>query len=276
MSLFVCPICGAALEREPGRYRCPAGHSYDVAREGYTHLLPANRKHSKMPGDDKGMAAARSAFLSKDYYAALRDALCRLALDYAPEHPAVLDTGCGEGYYTSAVYRALRDAGRMPCMAGTDISKAILRRAAKREKDVEFAVASSYHLPVASESVDLILNCFSPMAAEEFHRVLKEGGGLLYVVPSEKHLWELKEILYDRPYINEVKQVPYEGFDEVEVRHVEEVIHLPCKEDILALFQMTPYFWNTPREGVRRLEQQETLTCRISFDIHVFRKSGNK
>ncbi len=26
MSLFVCPICGAALEREPGRYRCPAGH----------------------------------------------------------------------------------------------------------------------------------------------------------------------------------------------------------------------------------------------------------
>ena len=85
MSLFVCPICGAALEREPGRYRCPAGHSYDVAREGYTHLLPANRKHSKMPGDDKGMAAARSAFLSKDYYAALRDALCRLALDYAPE-----------------------------------------------------------------------------------------------------------------------------------------------------------------------------------------------
>ena len=100
MSLFVCPICGAALEREPGRYRCPAGHSYDVAREGYTHLLPANRKHSKMPGDDKGMAAARSVFLSKDYYAALRDALCRLALDYAPEHPAVLDTGCGEGYYT--------------------------------------------------------------------------------------------------------------------------------------------------------------------------------
>ena len=105
MSLFVCPICGAALEREPGRYRCPAGHSYDVAREGYTHLLPAKKKHSKAPGDDKGMAAARSVFLSKDYYAALRDALCRLALDYAPEHPAVLDTGCGEGYYTSAVYR---------------------------------------------------------------------------------------------------------------------------------------------------------------------------
>ena len=211
MSLFVCPICGAALEREPGRYRCPAGHSYDVAREGYTHLLPANRKHSKMPGDDKGMAAARSVFLSKDYYAALRDALCRLALDYAPEHPAVLDTGCGEGYYTSAVYRALRDAGKAPCMAGTDISKAILRRAAKREKDVEFAVASSYHLPVADRSIDLLLNCFSPLALEEFRRALRPGGTFLYVVPSEKHLWELKQVLYDHPYPNEVKETPYEG-----------------------------------------------------------------
>ena len=94
------------------------------------------------------------------------------------------------------------------------------------------------------------------------------------MVPSEKHLWELKEILYDRPYINEVKQVPYEGFDSMEVRHVEEVIHMPCREDIWALFQMTPYFWNTPRDGIRRLEELTQLDCRISFDIHIFRKSG--
>ena len=239
MSLFVCPICGAALEREPGRYRCPAGHSYDVAREGYTHLLPANRKHSKMPGDDKGMAAARSVFLSKDYYAALRDALCRLALDYAPEHPAVLDTGCGEGYYTSAVYRALRDAGKAPCMAGTDISKAILRRAAKWEKDVEFAVASSYHLPVADRSIDLLLNCFSPLALEEFRRALRPGGTFLYVVPSEKHLWELKQVLYDHPYPNEVKETPYEGFAYAEIRHVEDRIRVLGQEDIHDLFHMT-------------------------------------
>lgn len=65
---------------------------------------------------------------------------------------------------------ALRDAGKAPCWAGTDISKAILRRAAKREKDVEFAVASSYHLPVADRSIDLLLNCFSPLALEEFRR----------------------------------------------------------------------------------------------------------
>ena len=176
----------------------------------------------------------------------------------------------GEGYYTSGVYQALRRAGRSVTLAGTDISKAILRRAAKREKDVEFAVASSYHLSVADGAVDLLVNCFSPLAIEEFHRVLRPGGVFVYVVPSEKHLWELKQVLYDRPYPNEVKQTPYPGFSYQEIRHVEAVIHLPCQEDIHALFQMTPYYWKTPRAGAQRLAALTTLDVTISFDIHVF------
>ena len=58
MTLFTCPICAAPLQREEGRYLCPNRHSYDLSREGYVHLLPANKKHSKDPGDDKAMAAA--------------------------------------------------------------------------------------------------------------------------------------------------------------------------------------------------------------------------
>ncbi len=53
MSLFCCPLCAAPLEREAGVCRCPKGHSFDLAREGYVHLLPPNRKHSALPGDDR-------------------------------------------------------------------------------------------------------------------------------------------------------------------------------------------------------------------------------
>ena len=49
-SLFRCPVCGAPLDRGDRAYRCPAGHSYDIAREGYTYLLPPNQKHSADPG----------------------------------------------------------------------------------------------------------------------------------------------------------------------------------------------------------------------------------
>ena len=47
MSLFICPVCGSALTRGQSAYRCVIGHSYDIAREGHTHLLPVNRKNSR-------------------------------------------------------------------------------------------------------------------------------------------------------------------------------------------------------------------------------------
>ena len=273
MSLFCCPICGGALERGDTAYRCINGHSYDIAREGHTHLLPANRKNSLMPGDDKGMAKARRDFLSLGYYAPMRDELCKLSTELTEASPAVLDTGCGEGYYTSGIYRALREAGKKPVMAGIDISKFTLRLAAKRERSIEFAVASSYHLPVADDSIDLLINCFSPLAIEEFRRVLHPGGHFLYVVPAEFHLWELKQVLYDTPYPNEAKETPYEGFSYVTIRRVEGVMPLRSREEIHALFQMTPYYWKTPKSGVEKLCKLERLDCRFAFDIHVFRKN---
>ena len=269
-SLFICPVCGAALERQERTYRCPVGHSYDLAKEGYTYLLPPNQKHSHSPGDDKGMAAARRAFLSKDYYRPLRDALCTLALSHTPNAPAVLDAGCGEGYYTAGIFRALQDAGKSPRMAGTDISKVILKAAARREPGVEFAVASSFHLPLADGSLDLLVDCFSPLALPEFRRVLTPGGVFLYVVPAAEHLWELKEVLYDHPYPNEEQETPYEGFTYQAIVPVEDAITLPSQEDIHNLFQMTPYYWKTPRKGVERLEKLTQLTVRIAFRIHVF------
>lgn len=272
MSLFRCPVCGEPLSREDRGYRCPNRHSYDIAKEGYTYLLPPNQKHSAAPGDDKGMAAARKEFLSKGYYAPLLNALCEQILSRTGDSPVILDTGCGEGYYTAGIYQALLKAGKMPRMAGTDISKFILRHAAKREKGIEFAVASSYHLPIPDESVDILLNCFSPLFLEEFHRVLKPGGFFLYVVPAADHLWEMKQVLYDEPYPNEEKETPYEGFAYEAIVPVDADIHLEHQADIQSLFRMTPYAWKTPKEGKERLASLEQLTCRIAFRVHIFRK----
>ena len=272
MSLFRCPVCGAPLERESHVYRYPAGHSYDIAKEGYTYLLPPNQKHSAAPGDDKGMAAARRDFLSKGYYKPLLNTLCNEIIARSGDAPVILDAGCGEGWYTAGVYQALRSAGKTPRMAGTDISKFILRYAAKREKGVEFAVASSYHLPVADETADILLNCFSPLALDEFRRVLKPGGQFFYVVPAADHLWEMKQVLYDRPYPNEEKETPYEGFAYEAIVPVDDTITLESQTDIHALFQMTPYYWKTPKAGAERLAALDRLTTRIAFRVHVFRK----
>lgn len=270
MSLFCCPICGRSLSREERTYRCPNRHSFDQAREGYVHLLPANRKHAKDPGDDRGMAAARNRFLSGGWYAPLRETLEQLALACPEVHPAILDSGCGEGYYTQGIAQRFAAAGREAQIAGVDLSRASLRYAARRVPQGEFAVASVYHLPVGDAGVDLLVNCFSPLALEEFRRVLRPGGRFLYVVPGPEHLWELKQVLYERPYRNRESKEEYPGFRWLEARQIRETVTLPDSQTIDDLFHMTPYYWKTPAAGAVQLKTLEQLKVQIAFDVHVY------
>ena len=267
-SLFRCPNCGGTLTNQPGRLVCPAGHSFDVAKEHYVNLLPANQMHSKTPGDDKEMAAARTRFLDGGWYGPLREELCKLVKATNCPSPTLLDAGCGEGWYTAALSRTVAELdGRT---AGVDLSKPSVKKAGKRCHDAEIAVASVYHLPLADESVDILVDCFSPLAAEEFRRVLRPEGDFFYVVPGARHLWELKSVLYENPYENTVKTEEYPGFAHRGVTAVEYTFTLTDRQVIADLFRMTPYFWKTPKEGAARLAELDTLTVTAQFHIHAF------
>ena len=271
-SMFICPDCGGVLERDEHVCRCGKGHCFDIAKEGYVNLLPPNRRHSNAPGDDRDMVAARTLFLNGGWYAPLRDSLSGAVSAWPEEEPVLLDAGCGEGYYTAALYEAVaRKNGRA---GGADLSKAAARRAAKRCPDAEIAVASVYHLPVADRSVDILVNCFSPMAEGEFARVLKPGGLFLYVVPGPGHLWEMKEVLYENPYVNELREERYALFEPLPEIPLRFRFRLERREEIMALFRMTPYAWKTPKKGVERLSELPELEVTAEFRILRFRRAG--
>ena len=109
--------------------RCFSGHSFDKSKDGYVNLLmknAANKRH----GDDKLMVLARKNFLDKGYYSTLRENIAKVL----GSNNLVLDSGCGEGYYTSHF-------AENNTVFGIDISKDALKFAAKRCKKATFAVA---------------------------------------------------------------------------------------------------------------------------------------
>jgi 23S rRNA (guanine745-N1)-methyltransferase len=271
-SLLRCPICAQHLDIIGRTYKCPSGHSYDIAKEGYVNLLPANKKHSASPGDDSGMALSRSSFLSKGYYAPLCKELCRICEEFSADAVNIVDSGCGEGYYSQSVFAHLTEKGCRVSLAGVDLSKPSLKKAGRRCPQGEFALASVYHMPICDGAADILINCFSPLAQDEFRRVLRAGGIFIYVVPAARHLWQLKQVLYEKPYENAEEKIEYPGFEYIDVRAVDFSMQLD-NAALEEVFRMTPYYWKTPREGAQRLSEIPSLEVEASFRVHIFRRT---
>ncbi len=104
----ICPLCGQTLATGASPWRCPNGHCFDVARQGYVNLLPVQQKRARHPGDTPAQVAARKRFLDAGFYAPIRDTALALLQPHLPPRPSLLDAGCGEGYYSAALAQALQ------------------------------------------------------------------------------------------------------------------------------------------------------------------------
>lgn len=271
MAELICPVCRGALMPVEKSYRCGKGHSFDKAKSGYVNLLLSSGQ-GKRHGDDKLMVIARRNLLDKGYYDPLANEIAACVDEYTGVTVSLLDAGCGEGKYTCDILTRLTQSGKSADIVGIDISKDALQYAAKRSKALTLAVASSAALPVRDESMDVVLNIFSPFMRDEFHRVLKSGGVLVRVYPLRRHLWELKELIYDTPYENPEEDMSAEGFEIADSREVKYRITMDNNEDIMSLFKMTPYYYKTGKTDQQKAEKAQSLDTALEFGIVIYRR----
>ncbi|MHB0775996.1 putative RNA methyltransferase [Halomonas sp. WWR20] len=272
---LACPLDGDALHRDGSTWRCANGHSFDIARQGYTHLLPVQNKRSRDPGDSKAMVAARQRFLNAGHYRPIAEALSRAVLEQLTTDATAscLDAGCGEGYYLRELAGA---AGERPLeLLGLDISKWAVLAAARQDKRASWVVGSNANLPVQSDTLDRVLCLFGFPVYREFRRALKPGGLLIQVDTGPDHLRELREIIYPtlKPERADDAQIP-EGFTPLATETVSYSLELTGAERIADLLAMTPHLYRASHEGRTRAAALESLT--VSVDVRVKRFAREK
>lgn len=260
LSLFLdvlrCPACRTTrrLHPGPGVLRCPAGHTFDLARHGYVNLLTGARATS---GDDADMVRARSRFLATGAYAPLREATVRLAADAVPgavhaapgRPPTVLDAGCGTGYYLAGVL------ARLPGARGVGLdSSARALRAAARAHDRAAALAGDVFrpLPLDDGVADVVLDVFAPRNPAEYHRVLHPAGRLIVVRPTGRHLAELRDrwpsmVAVDPAKEERLRRALGPRFEAAATERVEYRAALtgPAVQDLMAMTPSARHAWRT-------------------------------
>ncbi|KAB2928797.1 MAG: methyltransferase domain-containing protein [Dechloromonas sp.] len=271
---LACPLDGEPLQAAAGAWRCGSGHSFDIASQGYVHLLPVQYKRSRDPGDSREMVAARRRFLAAGHYAPIAAAVSRMTLDGLAAQAAFscLDAGCGEGYYLARLGEAL-GAGQRMATLGLDISKWAVQAAAKRERRATWVVGSNANLPVLAGSVDRLLCLFGFPVDGEFARVLRPGGRLLRVDAGPGHLRELREIIYAEPR----RERPAEaaappGFAGVASETLSYRLHLDDAGQIADLLTMTPHLYRASAAGRARAAALSSLSLTVDVRLQSFER----
>lgn len=266
--IYQCPICANILSITPDNKQlsCDKNHQFDRAKQGYFNLLPVQRKKSKMPGDSKEMISAREAFLAGDYYQPLASTLAEIIHPLVGKNATLLDIGCGEGYYS----RVLSEHNSHTHY-GIDISKPAVAKAAKKHAQGHYAVASSEYLPLQDESIDLAFKIYAPANDSELARVIKANGYLISVTPAPRHLWQLREFIYDDVRAHQTKDTLFNGFTKISNHHLSYDI-TPDSVNRLRLLHMTPFAWKANESVTQEIEKANELTIELDFYIGLYQK----
>lgn len=267
-----CPTCGEALSAAGAALACGQGHTLDVARQGYVHML-GSAKGAGM-GDDAAMVAAREQFLGAGHFAPLVAALGKLAAE-TPQDGLLVEVGAGTGYYAAGLLAGL------PAMAGlaVDLSKHAARRAARAHPRLASVVADVHRLPLADGCASLLLDVFAPRDMDEFRRVLRPDGRLLMVTPTSRHLEEGQAALgllkVHPEKAQRLEAATRERFERVASRELEWKLALG-RDAVAALAGMGPSARHTtPEQLAERLAARpEPIVLTASLRVELYRPIG--
>lgn len=279
---LACPLDGLKLARYNNEFVCAENHTFDIARQGYVNLLPVQHKSSRNPGDSKPMVQARRHVLEQSLFLQLGNSLCETVLQHgeflSEQSGCVIDAGCGEGYYTALLADKLgqSDTQLAARLLGTDISKWSIQAAARKHREVAFAVANNTHLPVVKGSAEAIISIFG-FATWQPWSELQSTDQLVFIVDAgPHHLLELRGQIYPEvrihqpPSYADAHQLGYVLLTQTQHKYQ---VTVDNNTTLLSLLEMTPHGRRTSHEQLNNLAKIDTMNVTIDALIRTYRRS---
>jgi 23S rRNA (guanine745-N1)-methyltransferase len=265
VDVLACPHCARSLSLDSGTARCPTGHAFDVARQGYLNLLTRPAPNA---GDTAAMVAARTDFLASGNY----EPICRALIGACSGEGLVVEVGAGTAYYLAGVVAAGQRRG-----LALDVSAYAARRAAKAHERIGAVVCDAWQLlPVRDGVASVVLDVFAPRNAAEIARILAPGGVLLVVTPNAGHLRELVGVL-GLVRVDEDKDRRLAGtLGDLFTRTGSEPLEWTMTLDrrtARQLVAMGPSAWHTDPSGVDELPEPVVVTASVTLSRWELRSS---
>jgi 23S rRNA (guanine745-N1)-methyltransferase len=236
-----------------------------LARQGYINFMT---RFFKGNYDRRLFTAKRNILSQTALYTPLIDIIRDWIEDYSsgssqPLH--ILDAGAGEGSLLQQIIQ------NTPAMGwGIDIAKEGIAMASSTYDQQIWLVGDLAYSPFAEGQLDVILNILSPSNYEEFGRVMKKDGWIIKVIPRDRYLMEMRELLFrgqshqldGREYVLDRFTKQHHLLDSIPLTYT-----LPVTKVMMdSLIHMTPLAWHGKESAIASV--QETLK-QITIDLEI-------
>lgn len=256
---FICPYCKEKMHIEDSSLRCINNHTFDVTKKGTINFIISTKiKESKIYNEE--LFSSRRKFIEKEYYKQVYELIASDINKLNLNNIKILDLGCGEGIHSINILKKIKNNYKY---FGFDYSKDAINLASDYNSSNRFYFDGDVNnIPIATNSIDVIIDFLSPYSESEVKRVLKKGGLFIKIAPSSNYLIELRNASGLEKYQKqqEIIENLSKYFKNIVAENYKETFKIE-KNDVENLIGMTPL----------KLKTTDLKIDKITIDLNVYK-----